>query len=491
MAKRKKLSLLEIASEYGALNDLSISDASPVADRRTLSPTTAIATIVGNYYTPDVLKDKDEFLGVVLASLPSQVPRLSAKSQQLEVYSQTIREARENNPLFYTYKVFIPELESRCLEFNEKATGKTRGALQPLSMAQRIATMQDTSLDVTLYGASEALRAIQAGTLVKVTFEDLATMQGPKIVAIYKKIFDFTASGTTKSNENLFNEGQTPPSIPKKLGAEGRNDFFWSGGRSQHKCTYVAPDGTKIEVENGALEGVRDGRGELILQAPPGGGPVMIPQAHQDWLNLKKAYFERFGQRLEATGNGYRNYQGQVDQRLRRIRCGTKANPLTQPLDLTSESAVADIKGSPKRAGSYTPQNGQCKEGGIAAIPGTSRHGWGIAIDLNRNSFVVGPDNHNTRSAQNLGFRWLNKYGVKYNWVFNVKGEPWHITWMPTDKNFKGRHAPRPLTVMDRAFSLPKHGITLITTDAGYVAESAPPPTTTPAGDNPEDSTGE
>ena len=123
MAKRKKLSLRQIAEEYGSLNDLSVSEASPPADRRTLSTTTAIATVISDYYTPDVLRDKDEFLGVVLASIPSQVPRLSAKSQQLEVYSQTIRQARRNNPLFYTYKVFIPELESRCLEFSQKSTG--------------------------------------------------------------------------------------------------------------------------------------------------------------------------------------------------------------------------------------------------------------------------------------------------------------------------------------------------------------------------------
>lgn len=482
MAKRKRLSLRQIAEEYGSLNDLTVSEASPTADRRTLSPTTAIATVIGDYYTPDVLSDKDEFLGVVLASIPSQVPRLSAKSQQLEVYSQTIRQARQNNPLFYTYKVFIPELESRCLEFSQKSTGKTTGTSQPLSLAQRVATMQDVSLDVTLFGASAGSRAIQPGTLVKVTYEDLATMKGPKIVAIFKKVFNFTAVGTTKSNENKFNEGQTPPSVPKKLAAEGRNEFFWSGGRSQHKSTYIAQDNTRIEVGNGALEGVRDGdgKGNLILQAPPNGGPLMIPQAHKDWEDLTTAYYKRFKQPLKALGNGgYRSYQGQVKQRLLRIRCGAKGEPLTKPLDLKTQPAMADIKGSKSRAGIYVPKNGECKKSGPAAKPGTSRHGWGVAVDLDRSSYY----GSNKRSDQNEGFRWLNKYGVQYNWVFNVGSEPWHIVWMPAGKHFVGGQSPKSLTKDSRAakFNKPECGITDDPGHAGYVAEYAPA-ATPPAG---------
>ncbi len=71
------------------------------------------------------------------------------------------------------------------MEFSQKSTGKTKGTSQPLSLAQRVATMQDVSWDVTLFGASAGSRAIQPGTLVKVTYEDLATMKGPKIVAIF------------------------------------------------------------------------------------------------------------------------------------------------------------------------------------------------------------------------------------------------------------------------------------------------------------------
>jgi len=220
--KEKPLALKVVASDYGALNDLRVSPHTPTADRRTLTTTKAIAAVISNYYTPDVLKDKDEFLGVVLASLPSQVARLSSKSQQIEAKSVELRTGRKGNPLFYTYKVYIPELESRCLDFSKKTTSKTRGDLSPLSMAQRIATMQDFSLDVSLYNASEGLRAIQPGTLVKVVFEDLSTMSGPKITEIFKKVFQFQATGTTESNVNKFKG--TPPSLPKKVNADGSKD---------------------------------------------------------------------------------------------------------------------------------------------------------------------------------------------------------------------------------------------------------------------------
>ena len=471
MAKREKLDIRSISVEYGALNELDVSPSAPTADRRTLSPTTAIATVVGNYYTPDVLKDKDEFLGVVLASIPSQIPRLSSKSEKFEVFSQTIKQAKRNNPLFYAYKVYIPELESRCLEFSAKSTGKSRGGLQPLSMAQRIATMQDTSLDVSLYDVSDGIRAIQAGTLVKITFEDLSTMKGPKIIAVYKKVFDFTATGTNKSNENSFNDGKTPPRPPRAQLAEGRNEFFWSGGKKVWKATYFSTDNSKIQIENGFMEDVLNDSNEPIIKSVPGTPKLkLIPQAHKDWDDLKKAYFDRFDTELKVTG-GYRNYAKQVDQRLKRVRCGPAGSTVKTPTDLTSEVATADLKGSPARSGNRIPVRGQCEKGGIAAIPGRSKHGWGISVDLNRDSYVVGPNNIGKKddSGKNLSFRWLNKYGIIYNWVFNVRGEQWHITWMKAGDHFTGPKAPKDLTPAARKFLGPDHGLTTNTGHPGFV----------------------
>tara|TARA_Y100000310_G_C20675941_1_gene813039 strand:+ start:55 stop:1362 length:1308 start_codon:yes stop_codon:yes gene_type:complete len=203
-----KFHINEVAQVYGSLNDVGISSDSPIANRRTIDTTLAVSEIVAQHFTPDVLKDKDEFLGVVLASIPSKIALLSAKSQQFEAHSSTFQvPGGKNQVIFYRYKVLIPELESRCLDLNDtiRPQVKSYGDVgSPLSMAQRINSMTDVSLDVSLYNTQEGVRAIQAGTLVKVEFEDLARMKGPKITAVFKKVFDFEATGTKESNAVKF-----------------------------------------------------------------------------------------------------------------------------------------------------------------------------------------------------------------------------------------------------------------------------------------------
>jgi len=477
--EKKPLGMEVIASDYGALNDLQVSQNSPTADRRTLTTTNAIATVVGNYYTPDVLKDKDEFLGVVLASLPSQVARLSSKTQQIEAKSVELKTGRRGNPLFYTYKVYIPELESRCLDFNGKTTSRTRGDLGPLSMAQRIATMQDFSLDVSLYSAAEGLRAIQPGTLVKIVFEDLATMRGPKIVEIFKKVFQFQATGTTESNVNRFNA--QPPSMPGSTAGEGNNEFFWSGGKRAYTATYEALNGKDhIEVTNGYLEDVTDSDDNNIIAQVEGTPKLkLIVQAHKDWKDLKEAYSKRFpdASELKVLG-GYRTYSGQVTQRLKRIKCGPSSRTDKTPVDPKTNEALADLKGKRVTAGTRIPKEGVCKEGGPAGIPGTSRHGWGISIDLDRSSYYRPSGTPSTTSRQNIAFRWLNKYAIKYNWIFNVKPpETWHLSWTKAAGAFiEGKNSPGNLTAANRKYKNANDGITEDTTHAYYIAEHAPEP---------------
>ena len=473
--KEKELGMEVVGSEYGALNDLQISQGTPTADRRTLSTTTAISTVVGDFYTPDVLKDKDEFLGVVLASLPSQIPRLSSKTQQIEAKSVKLRK-KKGNPLFYTYKVYIPELESRCLDFNEKTTSRTRGAMSPLSMAQRIATMQDFSLDVSLYNASEGVRAIQPGTLVKIVFEDLATMRGPKIVEIFKKVFQFQATGTTESNINKFNG--LPPALPGKVAAEGNNEFFWSGGKRIWEATYQTLSNQFIEVANGYLEDVVDEKTGPIIQSVEGTKRLkLIVQAHEDWKNLKEAYSKRFPEAPELKVlSGYRNYAGQAAQRIERIKCGPSSRTDPKPVDPKTATALADLKGQRVVAGSRVPKGGTCKQGGIASIPGQSRHGWGISVDLNRDSYYRPRGTPGRRTQQNVAFRWLNQYAIGYGWIFNVGGETWHLSWTKAGDVYRGNNAPGNLGPADRAFKEENDGITDDTTHPYYIAEHAPEP---------------
>ncbi|MGE0729689.1 MAG: D-alanyl-D-alanine carboxypeptidase family protein [Acidimicrobiia bacterium] len=53
-------------------------------------------------------------------------------------------------------------------------------------------------------------------------------------------------------------------------------------------------------------------------------------------------------------------------------------------------------------------------QGGVAAVPGTSNHGWGLAVDLDLDD-----------RAQ----AWMRENGWRYGFFEDVPGEPWHWTY--------------------------------------------------------------
>ncbi|EYR62363.1 peptidase M15 [Actinotalea ferrariae CF5-4] len=62
-------------------------------------------------------------------------------------------------------------------------------------------------------------------------------------------------------------------------------------------------------------------------------------------------------------------------------------------------------------------RKGLYSQGGLAAVPGTSNHGWGIAVDLDLDA-----------RAQ----AWMRTHGERYGFVEDVPREPWHWTYRPT-----------------------------------------------------------
>ena len=62
-------------------------------------------------------------------------------------------------------------------------------------------------------------------------------------------------------------------------------------------------------------------------------------------------------------------------------------------------------------------RKGLYAEGGLAARPGTSNHGWGMAVDANVND---------PRTLQ-----WLKTNGPRFGWVEAVPREPWHWEFRP------------------------------------------------------------
>lgn len=66
---------------------------------------------------------------------------------------------------------------------------------------------------------------------------------------------------------------------------------------------------------------------------------------------------------------------------------------------------------------SLAKSKGLYSKGGLAAAPGTSMHGWGVALDLDLNS-----------SAQT----WMRANAGRFGFVENVSREPWHWQYVPT-----------------------------------------------------------
>ena len=62
-------------------------------------------------------------------------------------------------------------------------------------------------------------------------------------------------------------------------------------------------------------------------------------------------------------------------------------------------------------------RKGLYSQGGLAAKPGTSQHGWGMAVDLDLDA-----------KAQS----WMRANGAKFGFVENTPREPWHWAFEPT-----------------------------------------------------------
>lgn len=62
-------------------------------------------------------------------------------------------------------------------------------------------------------------------------------------------------------------------------------------------------------------------------------------------------------------------------------------------------------------------RKGLYSQGGLAATPGTSMHGWGMALDLRLDA-----------AAQ----AWMREHGADFGFVEDVPREPWHWGYHPT-----------------------------------------------------------
>jgi len=146
-----------------------------------------------------------------------------------------------------------------------------------------------------------------------------------------------------------------------------------------------------------------------------GGTAELLAAAVPDWNKLKDAYAKKFpGKTLTANGAAaYRSYQGQVTVRLQRH----DSNDVFRGGCLTKKgvSSHTNLAGTAKT---------KCS---LAATPGTSNHGFGAAVDINR--AASGWDDPDGTSGEQ--FKWINRWARNFNFILGVPSENWHIDWVP------------------------------------------------------------
>ena len=76
--------------------------------------------------------------------------------------------------------------------------------------------------------------------------------------------------------------------------------------------------------------------------------------------------------------------------------------------------SVSDSYRSLDEQQAMVDSHGHYDEGGLAAEPGTSAHGWGLAIDLDTDTRTL---------------RWMRAHAAQYGFVEDVAREPWHWTF--------------------------------------------------------------
>lgn len=180
-----------------------------------------------------------------------------------------------------------------------------------------------------------------------------------------------------------------------------------------------------------ALNGQPNGKlPQNILVSTPGqaGGPtvVLVAPAARAWKALCGAA-KQAGHTLKSSGpsSSYRTYDTQVSLFKQRFS--------TSPVSQTHRT--------------WNGQTWYLKPGNaLAAVPGTSNHGRGLAVDTG----VELDGDSGTESIDPKTLDWLIHNEERFGFSHEVQSEPWHIRY------FSGDHIPAAVLDFEGAKPIPK-----------------------------------
>lgn len=139
-------------------------------------------------------------------------------------------------------------------------------------------------------------------------------------------------------------------------------------------------------------------------QRPPGAyGPTTVPPELRGFANGQIPESS-----LSAIGVGGHRLSSSAATAFRSMRTEAARDGV--------EIGVTDSYRTYAQQVDLADRKGLFSQGGLAAKPGTSDHGWGLSLDVNVND---------------RGQQWLRANGARYGFVEDVPREPWHWTYRP------------------------------------------------------------
>jgi len=145
------------------------------------------------------------------------------------------------------------------------------------------------------------------------------------------------------------------------------------------------------------------------------GHSSLHPLAARAWDALVIACHNETGVSLTATStaDAYRSYVSQESLFRRRYR--DSYNPLTCSTDFKLWNGVKWWK---------------LRNVAMAAVPGTSNHGWGLAVD---SAIWSGSGAPKDITSNRVSWPWMLSHAIEFGWSWEVQSEPWHIRYTAGD----------------------------------------------------------
>lgn len=114
----------------------------------------------------------------------------------------------------------------------------------------------------------------------------------------------------------------------------------------------------------------------------------------------------------KTKGSGDYGYNKYFYELLKEFTSAAKKEGYSINFSTTNYGAWRSFEKQQELYNCYTTQS--CNNGNLAAVPGTSNHGWGIASDLNFNNSLA-------------AIEWAHNNAKNYGLTFPLSSENWHI----------------------------------------------------------------